>query len=68
MGKRLIFTEEESNVGSEIEMFLNDKGNVSVVVKYENDDLSEIRCIQLSIDDFKEMVSIVQYEIRQINE
>jgi len=65
MAKRIIFTENDSELGAEIEMFLNSKGNVSIVIKYAGDEDADCRVIQLHPDEFKEMVSIVDIEIEQ---
>lgn len=64
MPKRIIFTESDSSVGSEIEMFLNDKGNVSIVIKYQDDLDADVRVIQLHPDEFSEMIDIVNEEIQ----
>lgn len=63
MPKRIIFTEIDSNVGSEIEMFTNEKGNVIIVIKYEGDAYADARVIELNTTEFREMISIINKEI-----
>lgn len=65
MAKRIIFTENDSDLGAEIEMFLNAKGNVSIVIKYKDDEDADCRVIQLHPDDFYAMVGIVKDEIQE---
>jgi len=68
MGKRIIYTEDVSKVGAEIEMFVNVDGNVTVVIKYDDDCDSELRCITLTKVDFNEMVVNVSNEINDFFE
>lgn len=64
MGKRIIFTEEGSELNPEIEMFVNSAGKVAIFVKYENDSDADCRVIKLNPDDFTEMITIVNTEIQ----
>lgn len=64
MGKRIIFTEEGSELNPEIEMFVNSAGKVAIIVKYENDSDADCRVVQLNPDDFTEMITIVNTEIQ----
>jgi len=65
MGKRIIYTEDDSSLGAEIEAFVNQKGTITIMIKYENDCDAEVRCIVLSTEDFDEMVSNVIDEINE---
>lgn len=64
MGKRVIYTEDRSNVGAEIEAFIDRDGLVRITIEYENDDMSEIRTIGLRQSDFKELVKEILKELK----
>ncbi len=68
MGKRIIYTEDGSKVGAEIEMFVNVDGNVTVVIKYEDDCDADLRCITLKPSDFHNMVTTANEELTEFFE
>jgi hypothetical protein len=68
MGKRIIYTEDGSKVGAEIEMFVNVDGNVTVVIKYEDDLDADLRCITLKPTDFNNMVTTANEELTEFYE
>jgi len=68
MGKRIIYTEDGSPLNPEIEMFVNNEGKVSIIVKYEKDEDVEIRCITLESNDFEEMTMSVVSDINNFND
>lgn len=68
MGKRIIYTEDGSKLGAEIEMFVNVDGNVTVVIKYYDDCDADLRLITLRASDFNEMITTVSEEINEFFE
>lgn len=68
MGKRIIYTQDGSPLNPEIEMFVNVEGKVSIIVKYENDEDVEIRCITLESNDFEEMIMSVISDINDFKD
>lgn len=68
MGKRIIYLEDGSPLNPEVEMFVNIEGKVTIIVKYEGDEQSEIRCITLESNDFEEMIMSVVSDINSFND
>ena len=68
MGKRIIYTEDGSPLNPEIEAFVNVEGKVTIIVKYETDEVSELRCITLESNDFEEMIMSVVSDINDFKD
>lgn len=65
MGKRIIFTEDGSKVGAEIETFVTVDGNIAFNIRYSDDCDAEVRCIELSRNDFDEMITLASEELNR---
>lgn len=65
MGKRIIFTEDGSKVGAEIEIFITVDGNIAFSIRYSDDSDAEVRCIELSRNDFDEMITRASEELNR---